>query len=43
MIAQHVDYFMSSHFINLVFIGFVSLYFVVGRILAFRYTFFNVV
>ena len=35
MIAQHMDYFMSSHFITLK--GFVSLYFVVGRILAFRY------
>ena len=37
MIAQHIDYFMSSHFI-----GFVSLYFIVGRILAFRYTFFTI-
>ena len=36
MIAQHMDYFISSHFTTLVFIGFVSLYFVVGRIPAFR-------
>ena len=38
MIAQHMDYFMSSHFSLYHFIGFVSLYFVVGKILVFLYT-----